>query len=455
MSASTKTELNAAYLLGRLERLPMSLWQVKLRLVVGTATFFDAFDALTIAYVMPVLIPLWHIKPGEIGLLLSISYVAQILGAIFIGWLSERIGRKKALMSSILIMVVMSVACALAWSYNSLFVFRFIQGLALGAEVPIAATYINEWSKKEGRGPFFVLYESIFNLGMIFTALAATLAIPVFGWRVMFVIGILPALVVPVLAKKYPESPRWMIDHGRYEEAEKSISLVEREISEKYGKTLPPVQIVVENIEKKATKWSELFQGIYCKRTLTLWVIMFAFYFINYAMQTWLPTLYTSQFHVPLQQAFIYSLCVNVTSFVAMVIVGLIIDKVGRRLIFFLDFLGLAVICFLLWRTGIKTAQVLFWYTMVAGLFLNMASLVYLYATEIYPTRMRALGTSVSTSWVRIAAALGPNVVGLVLARYSLSAVFAVFATVGLIGLVIAAAFTEETKNRVLEEISP
>ena len=95
----------------RMERLPLSPWHHKLRLVVGSVNFSDAFDALTIAYVLPALIPLWHIVPSEIGLLISIGYAGQVIGAVLSGYLAERYGRVPLMVANLLLFTLMSSAC--------------------------------------------------------------------------------------------------------------------------------------------------------------------------------------------------------------------------------------------------------------------------------------------------------------------------------------------------------
>src|SRR6186713_3027460 len=96
----------------RIERLPTSWWHVKTRIIVGVATFFDAFDALAIATVLPVLVPLWKLAPAQIGLLISAGFLGQLLGALLFGWIAERYGRMTAMVWSIALFAVMSLVCA-------------------------------------------------------------------------------------------------------------------------------------------------------------------------------------------------------------------------------------------------------------------------------------------------------------------------------------------------------
>jgi putative MFS transporter len=117
-------------ILARIERLPLSSWQIRTRIIVGTATFFDAFDALAIAYVLPVIVPLWKLAPGQIGTLISAGFVGQLVGALVGGSLAERFGRRPVIVVAVLWFGLLSLACGFAWSYESLLVLRGRHGRA-------------------------------------------------------------------------------------------------------------------------------------------------------------------------------------------------------------------------------------------------------------------------------------------------------------------------------------
>src|SRR5205085_6457488 len=158
-------------IVARLERLPTSWWQVRTRIIVGVATFFDAFDALAIASVLPVIAPLWKLAPAQIGFMISAGFLGQLAGALLFGFVAERYGRMTAMIWSIALFGVMSLVCAFAWDYNSLLIFRTIQGVGLGGEVPVAAVFISELAKARGRGRFVLLYELVFPVGLVAVAL--------------------------------------------------------------------------------------------------------------------------------------------------------------------------------------------------------------------------------------------------------------------------------------------
>ena len=171
-----------------MEQVPFSRWHMKARLIMGSATFFDAFNALSLAFALPTLIRLWHISPKQSGLLISSSYIGQLAGALVFSALAEKVGRIRGTTAAIAIMSIMSFGCALAGNFPMLLACRLVQGIGVGGEMPVAATYINELSRAHGRGRFFLLYEMIFPLGLMATGqigawtFPSLVGVPFFSW---------------------------------------------------------------------------------------------------------------------------------------------------------------------------------------------------------------------------------------------------------------------------------
>ncbi len=438
----------------RIERLPMSWWHVKARIIIGVATFFDAFDALAIAFVLPALVPAWKLGGPQIGLLISAGYVGQLCGALFFGWMAERYGRIRAMVWSILIFAVMSLACAVAWDYQSLVTARTIQGFGLGGEVPVAATYISELARAKGRGRFVLLYEMVFPIGLVAAGFIGSWVVPRFGWQWMFVIGALPAFVAMLLQRLLPESPRWLATRGRNADAQAALERIERATEQSTGKPLPPPQPV--SIAGPLTaSWSDLFGPTYLRRTLVVWVIWFATYFFTYGLVVWLPTIYLTVFKLPLQQSLLYGLTTQAVGLLGSLICALSIDRIGRRPLFTVAFAGAAIALGTLFILGPDSPQRVLVLVSCGFFFVSMLSIgVYVYTPELYPTRARALAVGTATAWLRFASILGPGIVGFIVGS-GLGAVFLVFAAVAVVGAVVTGLFAVETKRRVLEDISP
>lgn len=443
-----------ASLLNRMESVPISRWHIKARVVMGSATFFDAFDALSLAYVLPVLIGMWHLKPGDIGVLIATGYVGQLIGALFFGWLAERIGRVKSEFWTILLMSVMSLACAVTGNFGALMVCRFIQGIGVGGGNPVAAVYINELSQAHNRGRFFLLYELIFPIGLLAAAQAGSLLVPNVGWQSMFLVGGIPGLLIVGFIWFLPESPRWLIGKGRFDEAEKIIEGIEASTDKRIvPKARPPVAAMAAAPRKAGMR--ELFSSFYRKRTLVVWALWGTAYFIANGLNNWLPSLYKTVYHLPLAESLRLASMSNVLSVVFVLICAYLVDRVGRRLWVMSAFGVAGVLLAALYLTGAHSAYTVMLLGSTAYAVIGTVTIMlFLYTPEIYPTRMRAIGTSLATSWFRLASAASPAMVGVVLGADGVATVFLMFAGVCVLGIVAALGMTE-TRQKSLEEIAP
>jgi len=441
-------------IVARIERLPTSWWQVKARIIVGTATFFDAFDALAIASVLPVVAPLWKLTQPQTGFLISAGFLGQLVGALLFGWLAEHHGRMTAMIWSIALFSMMSLVCAFAFDYWSLLVLRAIQGIGLGGEVPVAAVFISELAKAKGRGRFVLLYELVFPIGLVAASLVGLWVVPRLGWQYMFAIGALPGLLALLLRRLLPESPRWLAVRGRHSEAEAAMAYIESETLKATGEPLPPVKPVVSTLEKPASL-ADLFGPLYMRRTLVVWVMWFCAYCVNYGLAIWLPTVYRTVFKLPLEQSLKYGLITQAVGLLGTLICALVIDHVGRRLWFAWSFAAAAVALAALAVYQAPTAEQVLTCMTIAYFFISSVNIgVYLYTPELYPTRVRALAVGAATAWLRFASIIGPTVVGTMIAS-GLPAVFLTFAAVAGIAAAITGLFAVETKGHVLEEASP
>jgi len=441
----------AAELIARIESVPFSRWHIRPRVIMGSATFFDAFTALSLASATPVLVQLWHLTPGEVGYLLAASYFGQFAGALIFGWLGERIGRVMSATYAALIMAVVSLACAFTGNFFQMFVCRIIQGIGVGGEMPVAATYINELSRAHGRGRFFLLYELIFPIGFLAAAVAGAQLVPVYGWNILFLIGTVPGLIITYLVSRLPESPRWLIRKGRYAEAEAIIRGLEASTSKRSPVAAQPLSVAAS----QKSRWSELFSPFYRQRTLIVWVIWATAYGVTNGLNNWMPTLYNTVYHLPLQASLNFAFLTNAMQILVLLVCIFVIDRIGRKTWMTVSFVIGGLLLLPLGLSGADdVTRVVIFVTLSYGVMSTINTVLYLYTPEIYPTRMRAIGTAAGTCWLRLASAAGPLVVGVMMVSHGISSVFLMFAGVALVGA-IAATQMIETRNRRLEDIAP
>jgi putative MFS transporter len=483
-SRASDSAADAPALVARLESIPFSRWHLRARLVVGSATFFDAFDALSLAFVLPVLVRLWTITPAQIGWLIAIGYLGQFVGALVFGAIAERYGRIRSVAGATALMSLMSIACALAGNFGTLLTLRLIQGIGVGGEMPVAATYINELSKARGRGRFFLLYELIFPIGLMTTGQIGAVLVPTLGWQVMFLIGGIPGLLITVFLLRLPESPRWLISKGRIAEADGVIRQIEAAASgfgtrdsgfeeasrdrrggpsgprsgRRGGPSGPPAdESRIPNPESPSlrARAAELFSGPYRTRTLVVWLLWAAAYFITNGLNNWMPTLYSSVYHLSLEAALRAGTFNNIAQVAILFVCAFAIDSVGRRRWTLLGFIAGGVLLAMLGTFAAHSVTaVIALVTLSYGIVGSVNAVLYLYTPEIYPTRMRALGTGAATCWLRLASAAGPVFVGYLVAARGTGAVFLMFAAAGAIGAAGALGMLE-TRNRKLEELAP
>src|SRR5437867_6046437 len=324
-------------LIARLENVPFSRFHAKARIVVGSATFFDAFNALALAFALPVLIRLWEITPAQTGFLIGSSYVGQLAGALLFSWLAERFGRVPSAAAATALMSVMSLACAAAGSFPALFAYRLIQGIGVGGEMPVAAAYISELSKARGRGRFFMLYEMIFPIGLMTTSQAGTLVVPLWGWQAMFLIGGIPGMIITWLLLRLPESPRWLISKGRIAEAEFVVKQIEASAKTVGTPTLSPPNVPPNPPERG--RWADVLAPSLRSRTFVVWTLWASAYFVTNSLNNWLPSLYNTVYHLGLQQSLRAASMTNVVQVAVLLVCAFSIDRLGRgqwMVVFFL-----------------------------------------------------------------------------------------------------------------------
>jgi MFS transporter, putative metabolite:H+ symporter len=445
-----------AEVIARIERLPITAPLVLLRVIVGIATFFDAYTVLAIAFAMPQLISEWKLTAAEIGMVISAGYVGQLFGAVLFGALAEKIGRLRVLCITILLFVSMDAACLFAWNGTSMMAFRFLQGFGTGGEVPVASAYVSEFVGAGTRGRFFLLYEVIFPIGLMFAGMAGFFLVPLYGWRAMFVLGLLPSAVTIPLRWFMPESPRWLASKGRIAEADAVVKRFEESATQRGLVLREPALRALKSGAAAGAGWREVFEGVYLRRTFTLWSLWIGVYLVNNGLVTWLPSLYKQIFRLPLQESLAYGWVTSGAGVVASIVCALSIDRVGRKPWYATALVLAAVLLLTLAGLGATSArEVLILATAAYAILQTVAFSLYLYSAELYPTRLRAIGAGFGSAWLRAGSSIGPLLVGSIVGDFGIRYVFATFAAVTFAGGLVTLLFAIETKGRSLEELSP
>lgn len=457
-------EREADLVVARLDRLPFSRRHFGIASILGAGTFFDAYDSLAIATALTVIFTTLHIGFVNTGVLIGAAYIGQFVGSVTAGALSERLGRKNVFIIALLILGIFSIGTAFSWNFESLLAFRILQGLGLGAEIPIAGALLNEFIPGNSRGLLSVSYQNMFGWGLFFTPLVG-LAIfaavgPRTGWRIALLFGALPILLAVMAHFRLPESPRWLLDRGRIQEADSIVTSLEQQFK---GRTLPEPQVRARP-DTKATKLGELFSRAYLPRTALIWIMFASTYFITYGYSVWLPTLYVQLGNLTPKQALALTVIAGAVTIVDGYIFAALVDRLGRRFFFTFCFLFTAlsaaagVIAIL--GFGYSGWPLLFGVTLLLRISSYPVNIgLFMYTAELFPTRMRGWASGTGSGVQRLASAISPAIVGILLAGASrngsgIASVFILFGAVALVGFITVAFLGIETRGRTLEELA-
>ncbi|MGY6119544.1 MFS transporter [Paraburkholderia strydomiana] len=455
-TSTTAVLAGPAAISARLERLPFTRWHAKVLGAVGFVHMTDAFDALTIAYVLPVLIELWHLSPAKAGLLVSAGYVGQTIGALLFSAAAERFGRLRSLRWVIVVLSLLSLASTYAPGYAIFLVIRFCQGIGLGGESPVSATYMNELCPAKIRGRLIFVLQSTFGVGNLLAAICALSLIPAYGWQVMFFIGTAPIVLAVILPRIAPESPRWLAINNRGSEAETIVGRIERSLPEDVYAKLPPISLSAEPPRSKKESFRSLLSAAFVSRTLVVWAMACCSGLTTYGILVWLPALYRTVYHLPLDVSLRYGMFSMVATLLGALSGIFLIDRIGRKKTFCLAFIGSALPMIYLAFNGTHNSAA--HVAVLASTSIAMIAIVqcgiFVYAPEVYPTRVRARGAGAAAAFTRLSSVAGPLVIGALLTYFHVEAVFGYLAAVAVVGAVIFALFGIETRGKTLDEIS-
>lgn len=440
-------------ILERLEALPVGSFHYKLLLVTGLGWLFDSMDTGLIAFVLPVLTKDWGLTPAQAGWIGSIGLIGMALGAVLAGTVADRIGRKKVFTITVLLYSISTGLCALSWSYESLLVFRFLVGFGLGGELPVAATLMSEYAPSHLRGRFIVLLESFWGVGWLVAACISYLLIPRFGWQIAFVIGTIPALYVFLIRLHMPESVRYLISHGRINDAKDIILELERKLhvkSRPFAKELSEAER--EQPNAAATSFTTLWTKPFRTRTIMLWLAWFGIVFSYYGIFMWLPSIVFAQ-GFAVVKTFEYVLIMTLAQLPGYYAAAWLVDVIGRKYTLSL-FLLMSGICSFFFGNAASASSLLAWGAAMSFFNLGAWGVIYTYTPEQYPTTIRALGSGWAAGFGRIGGMIAPMLVGIMLANaFGMSTIFLMFASVFVIISAVVLTLGKESKQKTLEEL--
>ena len=381
------------------------------------AVALEGFDLVVLGVVLPSLLkePTWGLNPNSASVISVIGLVGVMVGALATGPVSDLIGRRKAILVTVISFSVFTLLCAFAPNPLIFGLLRFLAGLGLGGVLPTALALINEYARRGRGGRATTTLMTGYHVGAVVTALLGIVIIERFGWQWMFVIGALPALVlVPLIWRYLPESTAFL-------EAQNAGPAAKSATSSAPKASKNPVGM--------------LFHHGLARSTIAFWVTSFMGLLLVYGLNTWLPQIMREAGY-ELGAALALLLVLNVGAIVGLLIAGTVADRIGNRRSTIAWFTAAALFLALL---SVKLPGIgVYVSVLLAGMFVFSAQvLVFAYVAHVYPAATRGTALGAASGIGRLGAITGPLITGVLLtAGLAYPWGFYLFAAVAAIGAV-------------------
>ncbi len=413
---------------GYIDQQPVGAFQIKLLLTCAAVLLLDGFDTTAIGFVAPSLAKEWGLTKAALGPVFSAGLFGLMIGALTLGPLADRIGRKNIIIFSTLAFGIGTLVTAFVPDVNALLAIRFLTGLGLGGAMPNTIAMTSEFNPQRRRATMVMIMFCGFSLGAAVGGLLAAALIPQFGWRSVFVVGgAAPLLLAPILALRLPESVRFLALTGH---ANARVAELLALINPKAA-FAAATQFVVHEPVLAGMPVQHLFREKRTLPTLLLWVVFFMSLLDLYFLTNWLPTV-LNDLGASVSTSAVIGSMLQVGGVVGAFALGSVIDRFSFRalaLVYFIAVFAVGAIGQLGHSTVFVTMAIFVaGFCMVGGQIAANAL-----AAAFYPTSVRATGVGWALGVGRAGSIIGPLVGGaLMTAKWSTGSVFMAAASAAL-----------------------
>ncbi|MGV9335598.1 MFS transporter [Nocardia sp. NPDC003726] len=406
----TQTKVVRSLVPARMDRLPWTKFHWLIVVGLGVSWILDGIEIQIVSSMGGPLqdVEALHLTSGQVGAMASWYLAGQVVGALVFGRLTDRLGRKKLFILTLAIYLIGSGLAGFSWNAWSLYLFRFIAGTGIGGEYTAINSAIDEIMPSRYRGRVDIAINGTYWGGAALGAAASLILfnenfIPTgWGWRIGFFIGPVLGFIIIFLRRHIPESPRWLLTHGRAEEAERTVDEIEAQVRSQ-GIELPPVDEskaldIVDADRLSYLQMARIFFGRYPSRSFLGFTMMATQAFLYNAIFFTVGLVLINFYDVPSDHTGYYFFPFAVGNLIGPLVLGPLFDSIGRRKMICATYLGSGFLLFIsawAFNAGILNAvtQTLFW--CVIFFFASAgASSAYLTVSEIFPLELRGQAIS-------------------------------------------------------------
>lgn len=452
---SNQSNLNIG---ARLDRLPNSSWHIKMWLVTAFALLVCWSNGIGGAVQNILLNEIHWLEPGTklLAMWSTIYTAGQLFGALLGGPIGDKIGRKKSILLYETVHIIVMLGAAIAPNVYVLYVFRFLQGLALGALLVVLFAGFTEYVPGRNRGTWSSRTSFIGNwahpicngiaLLIVTTGVSYSLS-----WRIQFMIPSVLSILASILVfKKFPESPRWLESQGRLEEAETIMVKIEKEIEASTGKALPPVTEAPKQV--KQLPYSALFKGKLLRRTIVGSLVLIGMNTIQYTLMNWMPSMLKSMGFDTSQSQFMTMFGLFGAPF-GIFIASLIMEKIPRRTMGVCLLAAMAVLGIITGRQTSLVGLIVWTFLLNTMIYMYVCYASAVYVPEMWPTSAKLSGSGFSNAMGRVSNIFFPFLVTFVANSFGANGVFILLSIVAVIIGVGILFLGVETRGESVETI--
>ena len=437
----------------RMDRLPTSKWHLQVFWLIGLGLFVDGFDNYLGGVILAELVKTGWSDNWWNATFNSATMAGLFVGSLFAGFSGDHFGRKFAYQVNLLIFGLASIAASFATSMLWLTILRFVIGIGLGAEIVVGFATFTEFVPAKTRGKWSSTLSLVGNMAPPVTTIVAYLVMPIFGWRAMFMIAGVAALILWVARHGLPESPRWHESRGDLKRADEILTEVEKAIETEKGIKLPEPELQSAPPVFKTIPFSSLFKGHLLKTTILAISVLIGMNTAIYSIMNWIPTIFV-------QSGITVTKTLGLTSLMfcgaplGVFLTTRFIDRFPRKTTAITLLLSLAVLAYIysLQRTESMIVIMGFFMTVVLYMYVCFASAVYV--PELWPTEIRLRGSGFCNSVGRLVTVFTPFGVAWILTNFGSVAVFLTIGGVLCCVAAIIACIGIETRQKSLEDIA-
>ncbi|WP_406853759.1 MFS transporter [Alsobacter sp. KACC 23698] len=431
----------------RLDRLPISSFHRRIFWLIGAGMFFDGYDLYVGASVLGSTVASGFSTLAQNAQFVSMTFVGMTIGAFIAGFLGDAYGRRFTYQTNLLIFGVASLAAAFAPNMDWLIAARFLMGLGLGAEIVVGYSTLSEFVPPAKRGKWLSFMAMVVVSGLPVTTLLGAVVIPNLGWRPMFAIAGVGALVVWQMRKSMPESPRWLESKGRVEEAEELVSSIERES----GVAERPILPAPAPARQAAA--GDLFGAKLFPRMVVGSVVLIVINTLIFGFVTWLPTFFVQQ-GLTLVRSFNYTVAISLAAPIGCAMGAFLADRLGRKP----TIIGASVAAILFGALYPYALDPVFLiptgFVLLLAIYVLVALLYGVYTPELFPTEVRLRANGICNMLGRGATIVSPFIVVALFKGYGVSGVTTFMIGLLVIQIAVVALWGIEPARRGLEEVA-